>query len=79
MYHRGMAEASFIETLKAVDAPAVALVLGYVLRWALKRIEEKDRHIEDKDKQIADLANRSAAALERALERLLSEGGKGDA
>lgn len=62
--------ASLLETLKALDALGVAGVLGFVLRWALKRIEAKDE-------QIADLANRSAAALERAVDRI-SEGGRGE-
>ncbi|NIV51945.1 MAG: hypothetical protein GWN53_08720 [Gammaproteobacteria bacterium] len=56
------ASLSVVDALKVLDSLAVAGVLGLMLKWALKRIEEKDA-------QIVDLANRAAGALERALER----------
>ena len=43
-----------------VDTLATAGVLGLMLRWALKRLEEKD-------KQIADLADRFSQVLEQAI------------
>jgi len=49
-----------INVLKVVDTAAVAVVLLWVLRWALKQIEEKDA-------QLTALANRSADTLETAL------------
>jgi hypothetical protein len=51
-----------LEILKVADALGVALVLGWMLRWSLKKQDEKDR-------VIVDIATRSSKALEAALER----------
>lgn len=50
------------EVLKALDAPLLVVVMGYILNWAFKRIEEKDRII-------VDIATRSTKAVQAALER----------
>lgn len=60
---------SIVEAVKLVDGVAVAGVLGLLLRWALRQIEEKD-------KIIIDLANRFAAGLEKARRR--GEDDRGD-
>lgn len=57
-----MSAAGIGEVLKALDAPLVAVVLGYVLRWALKQNEQKDE-------LIAKIATRFANTLEDLQKR----------
>lgn len=52
----------WLDVLQKADAPLVLLVMGGMLKWALSRIEEKD-------KIIVDIATRSSKAVEAALER----------
>ncbi len=52
----------WLDVLQKADAPLVLVVLGGMLKWALARIEEKD-------KIIVDIATRSSKAVEAALER----------